>query len=68
MLSDKPGTLVSRWNRHERKLITLLICLSQASCVVVGYRSGGGWFLWPGGLTILVVVAILFFLARRRGR
>ena len=56
------------WSRRETKLLALLICLSQTSCVVVGYRSGGGWFVWPGALTILVVVAVLFLLARRRGR
>lgn len=62
------GMRVYRWISRETKLLALLICLSQVSCVVVGYRSGGGWFVWPGALTLLVVVAVIFLLARRRGR
>lgn len=68
MLTEKPRMQIYPWSRRGAQVLALLIYLSQASCVVVGYRSGGGWFVWPGALTILVVVAILFLLARRRGR
>ncbi len=45
----------------------LLLTSLQASCVVVGgYRSGDGWFFWPGGLGLLVAAAILLLLVRRR--
>jgi hypothetical protein len=47
--------------------LTLMIVLSQSSCIVAGgYRSGGGWFLWPGGLLGLLVIVVLFLLLRRR--
>ena len=29
--------------------LILTSALLQLSCVVVGYRSGSGWFFWPGG-------------------
>lgn len=38
----------------------------QTSCVMVGYRSGGGWFVWPGGLGLVVLVLLAFLLLRRR--
>jgi len=36
-----------------------LLLLSSGCVVVGGYRSGGGWFLWPGSLGALVIVVIL---------
>lgn len=48
--------------------VLLVLVSLQTSCVVVGYRSGGGWFVWPGGLglLLLLVVLALLFLRRRR--
>lgn len=44
-----------------------LVAASMLSgCVAVGYSSGGGWFIWPGGLGLLVVVLVLWLLLRRR--
>lgn len=48
-------------------VITLLLVALQTSCVMAGgYGSRGGWFFWPGGLGILVILAVLFLLMRRR--
>jgi hypothetical protein len=47
-------------------IFTLLLALSMSSCVAVGYSSGGGWFVWPGGLGLLVVIIIVILLVRRR--
>ena len=47
-------------------VITLLLLLSSGCVVAGGYSSGRGWFIWPGTLGILVVVAVLFLLLRRR--
>jgi uncharacterized membrane protein YdcZ (DUF606 family) len=45
----------------------MLLLLTQTSCIVAGYSNRGGWFLWPGGLLgILIVVAVILLLARRR--
>jgi uncharacterized membrane protein YhhN len=49
-------------------LISVMLFLSSGCVVVGGYRSGRGWFLWPGPLVIIVVIAVLFLLLRRRGR
>jgi uncharacterized integral membrane protein len=46
--------------------ILLMLVALQTSCVVVGYRSDGGWFFWPGGLGLLVIVVLGFLLLRRR--
>lgn len=46
-------------------IITLLL-LSSGCVVAGGYSSGRGWFIWPGTLGILLVVAVLFLLLRRR--
>ena len=46
--------------------ITLLLLFSSGCVVAGGYSSGGGWFIWPGTIGILVVVAVLFLLFRRR--
>ena len=47
-------------------VLALLLSLTQLSCVVGGYSSKGGWFIWPGGLGLLLMVAILFLIARWR--
>lgn len=47
--------------------IVLGILLMSTGCVVVGgYSSNRGWFLWPGSLVILIVVAAFVLLFRRR--
>ena len=45
-------------------LIALLAFFSSG-CVVGGYSSGRGWFLWPGIGTLLVIALLIFFLRRR---
>jgi len=45
---------------------TLLLLLSSGCVVAGGYSSGGGWFIWPGTIGFLLVVAVLFLLFRRR--
>jgi hypothetical protein len=47
-------------------VVTLLLLLSSGCVVIGGYSSGRGWFIWPGTIGILLVVAILFLLLKRR--
>lgn len=46
--------------------ITLLLFFSSGCVVAGGYSSGRGWFIWPGTLGILLIVAVLFLVLRRR--
>jgi hypothetical protein len=51
----------------KKLLLISFALLLQTSCIVVGYTNRGGWFVWPGGIFgVLVIVAVLFMLARRR--
>ena len=43
-----------------------LSCLPLSGCIAVGYSSSGGWFLWPCGLGLLLLIAIAIFVLRRR--
>lgn len=46
----------------------LALALSQTACVVGGYSSEGGFFLWPGSILITIVIVVLLFLFMRRRR
>ncbi len=37
-----------------------------SGCVVVGWSSSGGGFIWPGGLGLGVMVLVVIWLMRRR--
>ena len=37
-----------------------------SGCLVAGYSSTGGGFIWPGGLGVIVLLALLFFFLRGR--
>lgn len=55
-------------NTRTLVFITTVLVVAQPACIVAGYRSGGGWFIWPGGiLGLLLVIAVVFLLTRRRG-
>jgi hypothetical protein len=52
---------------RKATLLAFVLALAQTGCIVVGgYRSGGGWFVWPGGLGLLLIVVVVLLLARRR--
>ncbi|HVF51744.1 MAG TPA: hypothetical protein VNA19_16790 [Pyrinomonadaceae bacterium] len=48
--------------------LVLLLALVQPACVVAGYSNRGGWFFWPGGLglVVLLAVVVIYLLSRRR--
>jgi hypothetical protein len=52
----------------RRALLLLPALMTTPGCIVVGgYSSTDGWFLWPGGILITFLFAMLLvFLARRR--
>ena len=47
-------------------LAVLAIAGSLNGCLAVGYTSGGGWFIWPGGLGLALLVLLVLLLLRRR--
>jgi hypothetical protein len=46
--------------------VWLAVASMLSGCVAVGYSRGGGWFIWPGGLGLLLVVVLIVMLLRRR--
>jgi uncharacterized integral membrane protein len=46
--------------------MALAFCVQLTGCVVVGGSSNGHWFIWPGGLGLLLMILLLVFLLRRR--
>jgi len=45
------------------------LAMSQSGCIVAGYSPGRGGFLWPGGgLGLLLLIALLYFLFGRGRR
>ncbi len=44
----------------------LALCGGLSGCVVVGASSRGGFFIWPGGLGLLLMIALAVLLLRRR--
>lgn len=49
-------------------LLIFALVLSQPACIVAGgYSDDRGFYLWPGSLiSIVIVIAVLLFLRRRR--
>lgn len=47
-------------------VIGLLASAMLTGCIMVGHSSGGGWFIWPGGLGLVLMVLLVLFIARRR--
>jgi hypothetical protein len=44
---------------------SLILCTTLTGCLVAGYSSSGGWFLWPGSISLLIVIALIIWLLRR---
>jgi FtsH-binding integral membrane protein len=47
-------------------LTGLALCTSLTGCVVVGASSSGGWFIFPGGIGLILMILLVLFLLRRR--
>ena len=56
------NTQMKRWMSAG----ALLSVTGLTGCIAVGYSSGHGWFLWPGGLGLLLVIVLILALLRRR--
>ena len=49
-----------------RLAAALALCGGLSGCVVVGASSRGGFFIWPGGLGLLLMIVLVVLLLRRR--
>ena len=49
------GLLVAGW----------LCCTQLTGCLVAGYSSGGGFWVWPGSILLTLILLGIFFLNRR---
>ena len=54
------------WMRVLGVFMLGALATGLSGCVAVGYSSGGGWFIWPGGLGLLLIVLLIAFVLRRR--
>jgi hypothetical protein len=45
--------------------VGLVVCSAVSGCLVAGYTSGGGWWVWPGSLVVTLILVLLFALGRR---
>ncbi len=59
--------------KYSRRLNTLgllttglIASTALTGCIVAGASSTGGWFIWPGGLGLVVIVLLAIFLLRGR--
>jgi hypothetical protein len=44
-----------------------VVAVGLSGCVVAGWSSTGGGFVWPGGLGLVVIVLlVVFFFGRAR--
>ncbi len=43
----------------------LFLCSTLTGCLVVGYTSQGGWWVWPGSLVVTLILVLAWLLTRR---
>jgi hypothetical protein len=46
-------------------IASVLLCGTLSGCLVAGYSSQGGWWVWPGSLVATLVLALVWLLSRR---
>jgi len=44
---------------------SLLACAGLTGCLVAGYSSGSGFWVWPGSIVITLVLLLMWYLTRR---
>lgn len=46
-------------------IVALLACAYLTGCLVAGYSSGSGFWVWPGSIVITLVLIVIWLLMRR---
>jgi hypothetical protein len=47
-------------------VVTLLLCIPLTGCLVMGYSTRGGLYIWPGSIILTLIAFALYYLTRRR--
>ncbi|MGI4853804.1 MAG: hypothetical protein ACRYF4_07145 [Janthinobacterium lividum] len=67
MSLQKKETLVNTARVLSSACLGLISCSALSGCLVAGFSSSGGAFIWPGGLgLVFMLLVVLWFLLRRR--
>ncbi len=45
--------------------LAIILAATQTGCIVAGYSSTGGWFIWPGSIVLALLVLFLVLRGRR---
>ena len=45
---------------------TLLLLPALTGCLVMGYSTRGGLYIWPGSIILTLLALVLYYLTRRR--
>ena len=45
--------------------VAAMFCCGLNGCLVAGYTSGAGWWVWPGSLVVTLVMVLVWWLMRR---
>ncbi len=46
--------------------LALFLAFTQSACIVAGYSSRGGWFVWPGSLGLIFILLLFYLFSRGR--
>ena len=47
-------------------LTAFCACTCLSGCLVVGASSSGGFFIWPGGIGLVIMILLVVWYFRRR--
>ena len=67
MIKRRSSSAADKGMRIALSAVAGLLSLGSLSgCVVVGASSRGGFFIWPGGLGLVVLILVVLLVLRRR--
>ncbi len=70
MMTSPSNKLNGKGARAARAALAAMAGLlafgSLSGCVVVGASSRGGFFVWPGGVGLVVLILLVLLVLRRR--
>jgi hypothetical protein len=52
--------------KTARIAAALLLTLPLTGCLVMGYSTRGGWYVWPWSIVLTLVAVALYYFTRSR--